>query len=54
VFPGVHGDKEYRHIIDRISAATVPEPNPDLIKPIPLSGMMAAVRLVRSLNWWGW
>ncbi|WP_438357033.1 tyrosine-type recombinase/integrase [Citrobacter freundii] len=36
VFPGVHGEiKEYRHIIDRISAATVPEPNPDMIKPIP-------------------
>ncbi len=36
MFPGVHGEiKEYRHIIDRISAATVPEPNPDMIKPIP-------------------
>jgi hypothetical protein len=36
VFPGVHGEiKEYRHIIDRISAATVPDPNPDMIKPIP-------------------
>lgn len=36
VFPGDKGViKEYRHIIDRISAATVPEPNPDLLKPIP-------------------
>lgn len=36
VFPGDKGViKEYRHIIDRISAATIPEPNPDLLKPIP-------------------
>lgn len=36
VFPGDKGViKEYRHIIDRISAASVPEPNPDLLKPIP-------------------
>lgn len=36
VFPGDKGIiKEYRHIIERISAATVPEPNPDLLKPIP-------------------
>lgn len=36
VFPGDKGViKEYRHIIDRVSAATVPEPNPDLLKPIP-------------------
>ena len=36
VFPGDKGViKEYRHIIDRISAATVPEPNPDQLKPIP-------------------
>lgn len=36
VFPGDKGViKEYRHIIDRISAATVPEPTPDLLKPIP-------------------
>lgn len=36
VFPGDKGViKEYRHIIERISAGTVPEPNPDLIKPIP-------------------
>ncbi|HIF6257349.1 integrase arm-type DNA-binding domain-containing protein [Enterobacter asburiae] len=36
VFPGDKGViKEYRHIIDRISAATLPEPNPDLLKPIP-------------------
>ena len=36
VFPGDKGViKEYRHIIERISAATVPEPNPDLLKPIP-------------------
>ncbi|KLQ80109.1 MULTISPECIES: integrase family protein [Enterobacter cloacae complex] len=36
VFPGDKGViKEYRHIIDRISAATVPDPNPDLLKPIP-------------------
>lgn len=36
VFPGDKGViKEYRHIIERISAATVPEPNPDLLNPIP-------------------
>lgn len=36
VFPGDKGViKEYRHIIERISAATVPEPNADLLKPIP-------------------
>nr|WP_237028818.1 MULTISPECIES: integrase family protein [Pectobacterium] len=36
VFPGDKGViKEYRHIIDRISAATVPDPNPDLFHPIP-------------------
>ncbi|CAI8781419.1 integrase arm-type DNA-binding domain-containing protein [Kosakonia quasisacchari] len=36
VFPGDKGViKEYRHIIDRISAATVPDPNPDLLQPIP-------------------
>lgn len=36
VFPGDKGIiKEYRHIIERISAATVPDPNPDLLKPIP-------------------
>lgn len=36
VFPGDKGViKEYRHIIDRISVATVPDPNPDLLKPIP-------------------
>ncbi|MBA0208183.1 tyrosine-type recombinase/integrase [Pectobacterium brasiliense] len=36
VFPGDKGViKEYRHIIDRISAATVPAPNPDLFHPIP-------------------
>lgn len=36
VFPGDKGViKEYRHIIDRISAATVPDPNPDQLKPIP-------------------
>lgn len=36
VFPGINGEiKEYRHVIDRISAATVPDPNPDMVKPIP-------------------
>lgn len=36
VFPGDKGViKEYRHIIERITAATVPEPNPDLLRPIP-------------------
>lgn len=36
VFPGAKGViKEYRHIIDRISAATVPSPNPDSLQPIP-------------------
>lgn len=36
VFQGDRGViKEYRHIIDRVSAATVPEPNPDLLQPIP-------------------
>lgn len=36
VFPGDKGIiKEYRHIIERISAATVPDPNSDLLKPIP-------------------
>lgn len=36
VFPGDKGViKEYRHIIDRISAATVPDSNPDLLLPIP-------------------
>lgn len=36
VFPGAKGViKEYRHILDRISAATVPDPNPDLLQPIP-------------------
>lgn len=36
VFPGDKGViKEYRHVIDRISAATVPDPNPDQLKPIP-------------------
>lgn len=36
VFPGVKGFiKEYRHVIDRISAATVPAPNPDMLQPIP-------------------
>lgn len=36
VFPGDKGViKEYRHIINRISAATVPDQNPDLFQPIP-------------------
>lgn len=36
VFPGAKGIiKEYRHVIDRISAATVPAPNPDMLQPIP-------------------
>ncbi len=36
VFPGAKGViKEYRHILDRISAATVPDPNPDMLQPIP-------------------
>ncbi|WP_417642198.1 tyrosine-type recombinase/integrase [Enterobacter kobei] len=36
VFPGAKGEiKEYRHIIDRISAATVPVHNPDMVQPIP-------------------
>ncbi|CAM7767642.1 integrase family protein [Atlantibacter hermannii] len=36
VFPGVKGIiKEYRHVIDRISAATVPDPNPDMLQSIP-------------------
>lgn len=35
VFPGDKGViKEYRYIIERISAATVPELNPDLLQPI--------------------
>ncbi|MCX8959450.1 tyrosine-type recombinase/integrase [Erwinia psidii] len=36
VFPGTKSTiKETRHIIDRISAATVPEPNPEGLQPIP-------------------
>lgn len=36
VFPGKKGViKEYRHILNRISAATVPDTNPDLLQPIP-------------------
>lgn len=36
VFPGAKGViKEYRHILDRISAATVPDPNPDMLQAIP-------------------
>ncbi|MFP2516136.1 tyrosine-type recombinase/integrase [Buttiauxella agrestis] len=36
VFPGAKGViKEYRHILDRISAATVPTDNPDSLQPIP-------------------
>lgn len=36
VFPGAKGViKENRHILDRISAATVPAPNPDMLQPIP-------------------
>lgn len=36
VFPGAKGIiKEYRHVIERISAATVPDPNPDMFQPIP-------------------
>lgn len=36
VFPGAKGIiKEYRHVIDRVSAATVPDPNPDMLQPIP-------------------
>ena len=36
VFPGAKGViKENRHILDRISAATVPNPNPDMLQPIP-------------------
>ncbi|EGK0718805.1 integrase family protein [Salmonella enterica] len=36
VFPGAKGIiKEYRHVIERISAATVPDPNPDMLQPIP-------------------
>lgn len=36
VFPGAKGIiKEYRHVIDRISAATIPNPNPDMLQPIP-------------------
>lgn len=35
VFPGIKGViKEYRHIVERITAASVPEPNPDLLPPI--------------------
>lgn len=36
VFPGAKGIiKEYRHILDRISAATIPAHNPDVLQPIP-------------------
>lgn len=36
VFPGAKGIiKEYRHVIDRISAETIPNPNPDMLQPIP-------------------
>lgn len=36
VFPGGKGEiKEYRHIINRISTATVPDNNPDMVQPIP-------------------
>ncbi|EJT9819118.1 TPA: integrase family protein [Escherichia coli] len=36
VFPGVKGViQETRHIIDRISAATVPESNDEMLSPIP-------------------
>ncbi|MDE1487750.1 integrase family protein [Xenorhabdus bovienii] len=36
VFPGLRGViKECRHIIERISTATVPEPNLDMLQPIP-------------------
>ncbi|HGF6560708.1 TPA: tyrosine-type recombinase/integrase [Providencia alcalifaciens] len=35
VFPGDKGViKEYRHIVERISDASVPSPNPDLLPPI--------------------
>lgn len=35
VFPGIKGViKEYRHIVERITAASVPEPNPDMLPPI--------------------
>lgn len=35
VFPGAKGViKEYRHIVERISAATTPDPNPDALQPI--------------------
>ncbi|MGG4734666.1 tyrosine-type recombinase/integrase [Leclercia adecarboxylata] len=36
VFPGAKGIiKEYRHVIDRISAETIPNPNLDMLQPIP-------------------
>ncbi|EMD6869572.1 tyrosine-type recombinase/integrase, partial [Shigella sonnei] len=36
VFPGVKGViQETRHIIDRISAATVPESNDEMLSPVP-------------------
>ena len=36
VFPGTKGViKEYRHIVERISGTTVPEPNPDALQAIP-------------------
>ena len=36
VFPGAKGViKEYRHIVERISAATIPDPNFDALQPIP-------------------
>lgn len=35
VFPGIKGIiKEYRHIVERITAASVPAPNPDMLQPI--------------------
>lgn len=35
VFPGIKGViKEYRHIVERITAASVPNPNPDILQPI--------------------
>lgn len=35
VFPGLNGEiKEYRRVVSRISLMTVPDPNPDMFKPI--------------------
>lgn len=55
VFHGVKGViQETRHIIDRISAATVSDDNDEMLSLYHSNGTMRAGRSGRLPNWWAW